>query len=57
MLRIIFKIMKNKNPFGMQELMTGYNMAMSEGTYGEGECGESKCSDDKAIEAKYCSNY
>ncbi len=45
-----------ENPFGMQELSTGYNVAMSEGTCGEGKCGgdkgkEGKCGD-KAKEAK-----
>jgi uncharacterized low-complexity protein len=34
-----------ENPFGMQELSTGYNVAMSEGTCGEGKCGEGKCGD------------
>jgi len=46
-----------ENPFGMQELSTGYNVAMSEGTCGEGKCGgdkakEAKCGGDKAKEAK-----
>ncbi|PCI07833.1 MAG: low-complexity protein [Gammaproteobacteria bacterium] len=50
------------NPFGMQELSTGYNVAMSEGSCGEGKCGcdkgkeakcgEGKCGGDKAKEAK-----
>lgn len=29
----------SENPFGMQELNTGYNVAMSEGMCGEGKCG------------------
>jgi len=46
-----------ESPFGMQELSTGYNVAMSEGTCGEGKCGadkakEAKCGGDKAKEAK-----
>jgi len=47
------------NPFGMQELNTGYEVAMStseglcgEGKCGEGKCGEGKCGGDKAKEAK-----
>ena len=45
------------NPFGMQPLNTGYNVAMSEGTCGEGKCGankgkEGKCGEGKAKEAK-----
>ncbi len=35
----------SENPFGMQELSAGYNVAMSEGTCGEGKCGEGKCGD------------
>ncbi len=57
----------SENPFGMQELSAGYNVAMSEGTCGEGKCGgdkakeakcgegkcgEGKCGGDKAKEAK-----
>lgn len=41
-----------ENPFGMQTLDTGYNVAMSEGTCGEGKCGEGKCGEGKAKEAK-----
>jgi len=51
-----------ENPFAMQELTAGYNVAMSEGTCGEGKCGgdkgkeakcgEGKCGGDKAKEAK-----
>ncbi|MBE9564827.1 MAG: hypothetical protein IMF17_06235 [Proteobacteria bacterium] len=37
-----------ENPFGMQELNSGYNVAMSEGTCGEGKCGEGKCGEGKA---------
>lgn len=51
--------MADENPFGMQELNSGYNVAMSEGTCGEGKCGEDKskakdgkCGGDKAKEAK-----
>ncbi|MBE9567415.1 MAG: hypothetical protein IMF14_01880 [Proteobacteria bacterium] len=42
--------MADENPFGMKELNTGYNVAMSEGTCGEGKCGENK--DDKTKEGK-----
>lgn len=52
----------SENPFGMQKLSAGYNVAMSEGTCGEGKCGgdkakeakcgEGKCGGDKAKEAK-----
>ncbi len=48
-----------ENPFSMQELSSGYTVAMSEGTCGEGKCGgdkgkEAKCGEgkDKATEAK-----
>lgn len=51
-----------ENPFSMQELNAGYNVAMSEGVCGEGKCGEDKaqdakcgegkCGEDKAKEAK-----
>ena len=46
-----------ENPFSMQDLGAGYNVAMSEGTCGEGKCGgdkgkEAKCGGDKAKEAK-----
>lgn len=54
----------SENPFGMQELNTGYDVAMStsEGLCGEGKCGgdkgkegkcgEGKCGGDKAKEGK-----
>ncbi|MBE9559248.1 MAG: hypothetical protein IMF15_00600 [Proteobacteria bacterium] len=42
--------MATENPFAMQQLDGGYNVAMSEGTCGEGKCGEGK--GDKAKEAK-----
>jgi len=49
----------SENPFGMQELSSGYEVAMStsEGMCGEGKCGgdkgkEGKCGGDKAKEAK-----
>ena len=52
----------NENPFGMQKLTTGYNVAMSDGANDEAEdggdkateakCGEGKCGGDKAKEAK-----
>lgn len=49
------------NPFGMQSLETGYNVAMSEGTCGEGKCGankgkEAKCGANKGKEAKCGAN-
>ncbi len=54
--------MAAENPFAMQQLNSGYNVAMSEGTCGEGKCGgdkgkeakcgEGKCGGDKAKEAK-----
>ncbi len=31
-----------ENPFAMQQLDSGYNVAMSEGTCGEGKCGDDK---------------
>ncbi len=47
----------SENPFGMQQLDSGYSVAMSEGTCGEGKCGddkakEAKCGGDKAKEEK-----
>ncbi len=39
--------MAAENPFAMQQLNSGYNVAMSEGT-----CGEGKYGDDKDKEAK-----
>jgi len=55
----------SENPFGMQELSSGYDVAMStsEGMCGEGKCGgdkgkkegkcgEGKCGDKKGKEAK-----
>ena len=41
-----------ENPFGMQALDTGYNVAMSEGTCGEGKCGGNKGADEKSGEGK-----
>lgn len=45
-------VIADENPFGMQQLNTGYNVAMSEGTCGEGKCGENKGDDKKGKEAK-----
>ena len=49
----------SENPFGMSELDSGYQLAMSimpEGSCGgkgdEGKCGEGKCGEKKATEAK-----
>lgn len=52
--------MASENPFGMQKIDNGYNVAMSEGMCGgEDKCGdgkdkgkEGKCGDDKAKEGK-----
>ena len=49
--------MATENPFAMQELDSGYNVAMSEGTCGEGKCGgdkgkEAKCGEGKCGEGK-----
>jgi len=46
-----------ENPFSMQELSSGYTVAMSEGTCGEGKCGgdkskEAKCGEGKCGEGK-----
>ena len=50
---------ETENPFGMQELSTGYNVAMStmEGACGadkakEVKCGEGKCGEGKAADTK-----
>lgn len=50
-------VIATENPFGMQELSGGYNVAMSEGTCGEGKCGgdkakEAKCGEGKCGEGK-----
>jgi len=34
--------MATENPFGMQQLVSGTHVAMSEGTCGEGKCGDGK---------------
>ena len=39
----------SENPFGMQELSAGYDVAMSTS---EGMCGEGKCGGDKGAEGK-----
>jgi len=39
----------SENPFGMQELSAGYDVAMSTS---EGMCGEGKCGGDKGKEGK-----
>lgn len=54
--------MAAENPFAMQKLNSGYNVAMSEGTCGEGKCdgdkdkeakcGEGKCGEGKGDKAK-----
>jgi len=49
--------MAAENPFAMQQLNSGYNVAMSEGTCGEGKCGgdkakEAKCGEGKCGEGK-----
>jgi len=36
------------NPFGMEEMAEGYNVAMSEGMCGEGKSDEGKCGGDKS---------
>jgi len=43
-----------ENPFAMQQLNSGYNVAMSEGMCGgdNGKDGEGKCGGDKSKEAK-----
>ncbi|MCK4833447.1 MAG: hypothetical protein KAT12_01680 [Gammaproteobacteria bacterium] len=41
-----------ENPFGMQQLNTGYNVAMSEGVCGEGKCGGDKGKEAKCGEGK-----
>ena len=49
-----------ENPFAMQEVNSGYNVAMSEGMCGEGKCGddkkvkdaEAKCGEGKCGEGK-----
>ena len=49
--------MAAENPFAMQQLNGGYNVAMSEGSCGEGKCGgdkgkEAKCGEGKCGEDK-----
>lgn len=49
--------MAAENPFAMQKLNSGYNVAMSEGTCGEGKCDgdkdkEAKCGEGKGDKAK-----
>ena len=41
-----------ENPFAMQQLNSGYNVAMSEGTCGEGKCGGDKGKEAKSGEGK-----
>lgn len=38
------------NPFGLNDLQAGYDLAKFEA--GEGKCGEGKCGEDKADKAK-----
>jgi len=45
-----------ENPFGMQELSTGYNVAMSEGTCGGDKAKDAKCGANKAKDAKCGAN-
>jgi len=41
-----------ENPFAMQEISSGYTVAMSEGTCGEGKCGGNKGKEGKCGEGK-----
>ena len=37
----------DENPFAMNELSGGFNLAAAEGKCGEGKCGEGKCGEGK----------